>query len=127
MYPPKIKAVRLVAGCMSALTLSAWLGGCSNPSAYLDRRDTIFLGAGDAIAANKAQMIVDPWPAYSGNNNIAFNGQKMQSAVERYRTGKVIQPSDPQSPESSNQGSQNVTQTTVNTGGAPASVSTPGQ
>ena len=39
--------------------------------------------------------MVDPWPPHSGNTNIAFNGQKMQTAVERYRTDKVIPPVDP--------------------------------
>ena len=39
--------------------------------------------------------MVDPWPPHSGNTNIAFNGQKMQSAVERYRTDKVTPPVDP--------------------------------
>ena len=70
-------------------------GSPAAPTSYLDRRETISLGGGDAIAANKVTQIVDPWPAYSGNKNIAFNGQKMQTAVERYRTGKVIQPDGP--------------------------------
>ena len=39
--------------------------------------------------------MIDPWPAHSGNTNIAANGQRMQSAVERYRTNKVILPVDP--------------------------------
>jgi len=39
--------------------------------------------------------MVDPWPSRSGNTNIAFNGQKMQSAVERYRTDKVTPPVSP--------------------------------
>ena len=36
--------------------------------------------------------MVDPWPRDSANNNIAFNGDKMETAVERYRTGRVIPP-----------------------------------
>ncbi len=36
--------------------------------------------------------MVDPWPRGSGNRNIAYNGQKMQAAVERYRTDRVIPP-----------------------------------
>jgi hypothetical protein len=38
-----------------------------------------------------AQMI-DPWPPESAKRQIAFNGQKMQTAVERYRTGRVVAP-----------------------------------
>lgn len=62
-------------------------------SEYLDRRDTIALGAGDAVAANKVTHMVDPWPRASANKNISFNGEKMQTAVERYRTNKVYPPS----------------------------------
>jgi len=120
------RAARCVAGVFAVIGLATWLAGCSDDK-YLDRRDAIALGAGDAIAANQAEEIVDPWPRNSGNKNIAFNGQRIQAAVERYRTGKVIQPTDPTNLETSNQSAQSVTQTTVNTGGAPAAVTTPGQ
>jgi hypothetical protein len=76
----------------AAAAMAASLGACSD--LYMDRRDTISLGAGDAIAANKVEQMVDPWPAASGNKNIAFNGQKMQSAVERYRNNKVYRPAN---------------------------------
>jgi hypothetical protein len=36
--------------------------------------------------------MVDPWPAHSVKREIAFNGEKMQTAVERYRTGRIIPP-----------------------------------
>ena len=68
----------------------AMLGACSK--GYLDRRDTIALSAGDANASNIATQMVDPWPRESANRNIAFNGQKMQSAVERYRNNQVTPP-----------------------------------
>ncbi|MDE2285802.1 MAG: hypothetical protein KGK33_14420 [Hyphomicrobiales bacterium] len=93
MLSPKTK---LRAGAIGAAAIAgAMLAGCSDPGLYLDRRDTIALSAGDAIEANKAVQVVDPWPAYSGNTNIAFNGQRMQSAVERYRTNLVTPPVDP--------------------------------
>ena len=65
--------------------------------------------------------------AYRGDKNIAFNGQKMQAAVERYRTDKVIPPTDPDSLISSNQSGQTINQTTVNTGGASPPASAPAQ
>ena len=65
------------------------LAGCSE---YLDRRDTVALSGGDAVATNRVTQMIDPWPRASADRNIAFNGEKMQSAVERYRTGRVIQP-----------------------------------
>jgi hypothetical protein len=38
---------------------------------------------------------VDPWPPESANTRLATNGQRMQSAVERYRTNTVTAPVDP--------------------------------
>jgi hypothetical protein len=91
---------RLIAATVAGAALSAVLGGCSD--LYMDRRDAVNLSAGDAIAANNAMQTNDPWPAHSGNTNIAFNGQRMQTAVERYRTNTpwlpatpVINPSQP--------------------------------
>src|SRR6266540_2696837 len=80
-------------GCKSLavlVTLGAALGGCSD--IYYDRRETVALGADDHIAANRVAQMVDPWPVYVGNKNIAFNGERMQAAVERYRRHEVIRP-----------------------------------
>jgi hypothetical protein len=84
----KLVLVTLAAGC---------IGGCAktdiyDPHGYLARRDSIELSAGDANAHNIAVQMVDPWPRYAGNKNIAFNGQRMQAAVERYRNNQVIPP-----------------------------------
>jgi hypothetical protein len=103
----------------AVIGLGAWLAGCSD--AYLDRRDTIALSAGDAIAANEAEQMVDPWPRYSGDKNIAFNGQKMQSAVERYRTNKVF---PPQSATSSTVDESLATSATQNTSSTSSSTTT---
>jgi hypothetical protein len=67
----------------------AALSGCAE---YLDRRDTISLNAGDAVATDKVAQMVDPWPRASADKNIAFNGAKMESAVARYRTNQVYPP-----------------------------------
>ncbi len=69
------------------------LAGCSD--LYLDRRDSIAFGAGDAVAANQIQQMYDPWPPHSNNVNYAANGQRMQGAVERYRTNTVTPPVSP--------------------------------
>lgn len=77
---------------VQALVLAAavtMLAGCSE---YLDRRDTNSLQSGNAVQTNKVTQMVDPWPRASVDRNIASNGVVMQSAVERYRTGRVIQP-----------------------------------
>jgi len=70
--------------------LGAMLGGCSEY--YFDRRDTITLYSGDAVATNRVTQMIDPWPVASGRRNIAYNGQKAATAAERYRTGRVIPP-----------------------------------
>jgi hypothetical protein len=90
------RVARVVAAAVAPAALGTALGGCSQ--LYWDRRDSIALSAGDAIAANEAEQTIDPWPPFSGNPNHAFNGQRMQSAAERYRTNTVIQPGDPLAP-----------------------------
>ena len=74
---------------LTALALGATtlLGACTDM--YLDRRDSVSFEAGDAVAANKVTHMIDPWPVYAGNRNIAFDGERMQAAAERYRTNKV--------------------------------------
>jgi hypothetical protein len=96
---PKMRvAMRVVAAALAVGALGTTIGGCSQ--IYLDRRDAIALSAGDAIAANQAVQVIDPWPPRSGNTNVVFNGQRMQSAAERYRTNNVVQPVDPMAPQS---------------------------
>jgi hypothetical protein len=72
------------------VSILATLGGCGE---YFDRREGISLGAGDAIAADKVTMMVDPWPPVSADKNIAFNGERMENAVQRYRTNTTFPPS----------------------------------
>jgi hypothetical protein len=73
----------------AAVLIATALAACSD---YVDRRDTIALSGGNAVATDAMTQMVDPWPASSADKTIAFNGQKMQSAVERYRENKVPQP-----------------------------------
>lgn len=90
----------MLRGFAAVLAIGAFgmaVGGCSQ--LYLDRRDSIALSAGDAIEANHAVQVIDPWPPRSGNTNLVFNGQRMQSAAERYRTNTVVQPVDPMAPQ----------------------------
>lgn len=70
-----------------AIALCAILAGCSG--VYLDRRDTISLSGGDAVASNKVAQMIDPWPREAANPNIAFNGERIQRGIERYRTGRT--------------------------------------
>jgi hypothetical protein len=83
---PFINAARALAPPLLAGML---LTGCAD---YVVRRETISQNGGDAFASNRATQMVDPWSRASADNTIAFNGEKMQSAIERYRRNKVIQP-----------------------------------
>ena len=74
-------------GAILALTATTLLGACTDM--YLDRRDTVSLAAGDAVAANKVTHMVDPWPVRAGDRNIPHDGERMAAAAERYRTDKV--------------------------------------
>ena len=88
--PKTDRAVRAVA---AAVALGAQVAGCSS-DIYNDRRETIARDGGDAVAANMVEQMVDPWPRHSNNKNIAFNGERMQRAVECYRNNRVTPPVD---------------------------------
>ena len=74
----------------AALVLGSVLAGCSD--IYYDRRETIAFGAEDAVATNKAVQTIDPWPRAAANRDISVNGAVVESAIERYRMGRVIPP-----------------------------------
>jgi hypothetical protein len=72
------------------IAFGALLGGCSD--IYYDRRETVALGADDADRLQSGRPDGRSVARYVGDKNIAFNGQRMQAAVERYRNGKIIPP-----------------------------------
>jgi hypothetical protein len=116
MCPSKTKPMgRLIAAAIAAVSIGSTLGGCAD--LYSDRRDTVSLSGGDAVAANQVMQMNDPWPGHSGNTSLAFNGQRMQSAVERYRTNNVTQPVDPMTSVGASVATPQVT--------APASITAP--
>jgi hypothetical protein len=81
-----------ISALATAMALGAALSGCSD--IYYDRRDTIALGANDAVEGNKVVHMVDPWPRQSANRDIPSNGQRAQAAQERYRNHRVIPPTN---------------------------------
>jgi hypothetical protein len=112
---------QFVAATFAAGALSAILGACSD--IYYDRRDTVALGGPDAVATNRVTQIADPWPRHSSDNNIAFNGERMQGAVERYRNHRVILPRPYSTSNISQQ--QSTTITEIVPGGQPAPTAEP--
>jgi len=109
---------------VAAALLGVTLGGCSD--IYFDRRDTISLVSGEAMAANRVTHTVDPWSAASGNRNIAYNGEKAAVAAERYRTGRVIPPVNATTSSASYAAAAQQAQSTANSqaSSAPAGSST---
>ena len=85
---------------MSALTLTrqnllflaTGLAGCTE---YTDRKDTVAFSAGNAVQTNVVTHVRDPWPVYARYRNIPSDGERMQSAVECYRTYDPKPPAPP--------------------------------
>src|SRR5947209_20236202 len=65
----------------SALMLLLACGACSD---NLARRDTIAYSAGNAIAANRAIQIIDPYPRRSFVRGQVTDGVKAQQGARRY-------------------------------------------
>jgi hypothetical protein len=79
---------QLLIRLLAITTSLIWLSGCE----YFDRRETISLHAGDAVASNIAIHTIDPWPYEAANQRIPGDGQRTADAVERYRKGEAIAP-----------------------------------
>lgn len=75
-----------------ALALGASLIALAGCSEYFERQNNVSLAGGNAVHTNLATQTIDPWPPASANREIAYDGNKMETAVDRYRTGRVIQP-----------------------------------
>jgi hypothetical protein len=75
----------------AAIVAPAMLSGC-NEDDYLARRDTVSLGAGDAVAVNAVTQTIDPWNRNAKNTNINQEGERARVAVERYQLNKSIPP-----------------------------------
>jgi len=71
----------------AVLASAAMLGGCAD--VYWDRRDTVAFQSGNSNAANKVVHVIDPWPRAAANRRMEADGERMQRAVERYRTNKT--------------------------------------
>jgi hypothetical protein len=79
------KTLRILA---PVLALGTVLGACS-ADVYYDRRESLTFHGGDAVETNKVTHIIDPWPRVAANRQLEYDGQRMQRAIERYRTNKT--------------------------------------
>lgn len=71
---------------LRALVLAgASLGCAACQETYLARRDTLTLGTGEAVQANAAMHVIDPWPPHAMRVDPDTDGARAQRAIERYR------------------------------------------
>jgi hypothetical protein len=70
----RLASIGALAGTLAA-------GGCHD--AYIARRDGVTFQAGDAVAANKAVHIIDPWPASAASAVLPTRGAQAAAAIER--------------------------------------------
>lgn len=86
------RAILVRASAFAGTTaLAITLSGCISDD-YTARRDTVTLGAGDAVAVNQVTQTIDPWPPHAKNSRIDVDGRRLGVAVERYQQNKSIQP-----------------------------------
>lgn len=108
-----------LAGAASA-PLSAHAQAIDDPfSDYLQRSDTILLGAGNAKDANAAIHTITPWPPYAGNTRIPIDGRRSVESVERMH--RVPNPFERQGTGSVGVSPQNAESAIANTLTAPPS------
>ena len=69
-----------------AAVLALGLSGCANQ--YFERKDTVTFNAGDAVAWNNAQQIVDPTPRRAYDTNIVTPGETAARAGADYAQGR---------------------------------------
>ena len=76
------------------LTLAVFapvLGGCyglygnDELERYVQRKDSVTLGAGDAKDVNAATHMDHPWPRGVGDRRIVMEGSRAVPVIERYR------------------------------------------
>ncbi len=63
------------------LAATSLVSGCAD---YMNHRDTITFGAGNAVEANKAIHIQDPFPRVAQNTRIAMDGKTIDKVMRNY-------------------------------------------
>jgi hypothetical protein len=74
------------------LAAAGLASGCAD---YMNHRDSITFGLGNAVEANKAIHIEDPFPPEAQRTRIASDGKVIRRVVTEYQNGGsvIIQPS----------------------------------
>ncbi|WP_429811844.1 pilus assembly protein [Ensifer sp. B1-9] len=66
------------------LAATSLISGCAD---YMNHRDTITFGAGNAMEANKGIHTQDPFPRVAQNTRIATDGKVVSRAIRGYQGG----------------------------------------
>jgi hypothetical protein len=82
--------------CAAIIGMSLGLAGCAE---YLDRRESLLLGAGDAVQTNIVMHQIDPWPRRARITSSTTSGERVQRAVERYRNPRSASEGPAQQPQ----------------------------
>lgn len=75
---------RTTEAALAAAALALMLAGCEHDR-YVDRRDQVTFGSGDAVAANKAMHIIDPWPRAARTVEHGISGEQAEAAMVKLR------------------------------------------
>lgn len=77
----------------AALALSGLASGCTSATHSI-RPEAITIGAGDAVAANTALQMVDPWPAGVNDTDIDAPADRSPYEPKRTEEAKGVTTSD---------------------------------
>ena len=70
----------LLAVCLPA-------GGCAD---YMNNRDSVTLGVGNAMLANQGIHTIDPFPPNAKNTDIDGDGRAVEQLQRIYRGGPIV-------------------------------------
>ncbi len=93
---------------VSVLAVMTALSGCAG-SQYLDQSDKITLGAGDAVARNRAIHTINPRPRRAYRTHIHTDGHRMNNVIERYRAAESSDQGDGDADTRNNSANQDPT------------------
>ena len=79
---PNFVTRRRIAVLAGLVVCATALAGCRED--FLDRRDTVTLGVGEANAHNKAVQTRDPWPPVASARHSTTRGDQVQKVQDEF-------------------------------------------
>ena len=96
------------------LATAGLTSGCAD---YMNHRDSITFGVGNAVEANKAIHIEDPFPPEAQRTQIASDGKVVNRVVREYQSGGPAVVVTPTATEASGTGTSSMRTSGMSTGG----------